>query len=636
MKKRLLVIASLIGLSANQLSAVTSNFITPLSFEQKPRTYVHYPFALETDECSNCSFDVFGVYYQRNACNAFGCDLDCVTDNACSNDCDKVTSHTVPLAQLWFGKPSFTIADAFADGVISAPTGNPLVNFTTFTPRFSYNERGAFFGATVNRYNLGRCKDWFLSARIGLPVSVVEVNQTDVCNCGTIDPDFVDAIVHIQQQVPGNAASSGPIDTKTVGVYRLDLLNQLMLPDGTPMVQFGTLTPGSTTGNTRIAGQDVTDNAAQIAGQVGSHKRGPIYMYKQSSGKVPFAENGLIYADVSIAPPTGQNLMTDAAADVILAADGVSGITNGQWGVFGGESVAPHIVFNEQRNYAASLGANPAAQKQLFLVPVWKPSTASWEEIGLVVENTVARVLEEIQFQGLNANTFIAERGIDLGRSECKTGAGDLFIDIWGGKQKECWFADGLIGFRIPTAAKLKCPQEVFAQPLGANGHFGLKLGAEGGYMVRDWLGLKCEFFFTHFFNATERRAAVFKDAKIRNIGPCVDAQVSWNTFLLYLDATFFSTLCPNVGWDFGYEFYDKTKDNLCYSVETLADFAGQVKELDSCLARQGSDTQSHKLRAEVFKQWGCFQIFFGGSYIVAGKNVMKETEWHLGMKADF
>lgn len=636
MKKRLLVIASLIGLSAGSLFAVTSNFITPLSFEQKPRTYVHYPFALETDECSNWSVDGFGVYYQRNACDAFGCNLDCVSDNACNNDCDKVTSHTVPLAQLWFGAPSFKISDAFEGGVVSAPTGNPFLNNTTFTPKFSYNERGAFIGATANRYNLGCCKDWFLSARIGLPISTVEVNQTDACNCGTVDPDFTDAIVSIQQQVSGNPQTSGPIDTKTVGVYRMDFLSQLVLPDGTPMVQYGTLTPGSTAGNTRIAGQDITDNDGQVSVQDGSHLHGPIYMYKQSSGKVPYANNGLVYSDVAPVPPTGQNLMTDADANLILAADGISGMADGQLGVFGGESLAPDLVFNEQRNYAASLGVNPAAQRQLFLVPVWKASSAGWEEIGLVVENTITRVLEEIQFQGLNANTFLAAKGIDLGRSDCRTGAGDLFIDIWGGKQKECWFADGLIGFRIPTAAKLKCPQEVFAQPIGANGHFGLKLGAEGGYMVRDWLGLKLEFFYTHFFNATERRAAVFKDSKIRNIGPCVDAQVSWNTFLLYLDATFFSRSCPNVGWDFGYELYDKSKDNLSYCVSEIADFAGVVKDLDSCLAVKGSDTQSHKLRAEVFKQWGCFQIFFGGSYIVAGKNVMKETEWHLGMKADF
>lgn len=632
MKKRLLVIASLIGLSGGSLFAVTSNFITPLSFEQKPRTYVHYPFALDTEECSNWSLDAFGVYYQRNACDAFGCDLDCVSEDACNNDCDKVTSHTVPLAQLWFGKPSFKISDAFEGGVVSAPTGNPFLNNTTFTPRFRYNERGAFIGATANRYNLGCCKDWFLSARIGLPIGAVEVNQTDDCNCGTIDPDFKDAIVTIQQQRPGLGAASGTTDTRTVHAYRLDLVNSLLQSDGTPMVEFGTVT-GSTAGNTRIARQDITNNQTQASSQNPAHTRGPVYVYKQSSGKVPVAPPNLVNS--STFPPVGQNLMVENS-DRILSAAGNGALADGEWAVFGGIYTGP-APFDDQVDYKSNLGANPAAQRTLFVVPAENSSaTVTWENIGLVVDNTITRAVEELLLSGVSASSFLAGKGIDLGRSECRTGAGDLFIDIWGGKQKECWFADGLIGFRIPTAAKLNCPQEVFAQPLGANGHFGLKLGAEGGYMVRDWLGLKLEFFYTHFFNATERRAAVFKDSTIRNIGPCVDAQVNWNTFLLYLDATFFSKSCPNVGWDFGYEFYDKSKDNLSYCVSETADFAGVVKELDSCLARSGSDTQSHKLRAEVFKQWGCFQIFFGGSYIVAGKNVMKETEWHLGMKADF
>lgn len=633
MKKRLLVIASLIGLGVSSLSAVMSNVITPLSFEQKPRTYVHYPFPLETDECSNWTFDSFGVYYQRNACDAFGCNLDCATTNLCDSSCDKVTSHTVPLAQLWFGKAAFTVADAFAGGVIDAPTGNPFLNFTTFSPQLSYNERGAFFGATANRYNLGCCKDWFVSARIGLPVSVVEVNQRNVCDCGDINPDFADTIVTIQQQRPGNGGLSGTTDTRTVHAYRLDLVNSLLQSDGTPMVEFGTNT-GTVAGNTRIAGQDITNNQTQVSAQNAARLRGPIYVYKQSSGKVPTAPNGLVNS--STFPPVGQNLMIETS-NAMLSAAGNGALADGQWAVFGGFYPGPPAAINDQVDYKVNLGSNPAAQKTLFVVPVENSSaTVTWENIGLVVENTIARALQELELSGVNALTFLKEKGIDFGRSECTTGAGDLFIDVWGGKQKECWFADGLIGLRIPTGSKLKNPAHIFAQPNGSNGHLGLKLGAEGGYMPCNWIGLKLEFFWTHFFSATERRAAVFNGAKVRNIGPCVDAKVRWDTFILYADATFFSQICPNVGIDVGYELYAKTKDDLCYCVSQIADFAGEIQSLNSFNARNGSDTQSHKLRAELFKQWGCFQIFFGGSYIVAGKNVMKETEWHLGMKADF
>lgn len=638
MKQRFLVTASLIILSTQSLFAVTSHFRTPLSFEQKPRTYVHYPTLQELESCSNWLIDGFGVYYQRNACCAFGCDTSC---NPCNNLCtsNKVTSHTVPLAQLWFGKSSFLVADAFANGVITVPTGNPFLNFVTLTPRFSYNERGAFVGITVHRYNLGCDGEWFVKGRIGLPISVVEVNQRqgNPFDCTPINPDFANTIVNIQQEIQGNGSTSGAIDTKTVGVYRLDLLSSLMLPDGTPMVQYGTITPGSTAGNTRIAGQDITNNEAQVIQQTGSpFLRGPIYMYKQSSGMVPFAPNGLTQVEVASAPPLGQNLMRSNDSNLVLPADGLTNFPDGQWAVFGGQSLPPFTTFNEQEDYAGNLGTNPAAQRQLFLAPVWEPSGAGWEEIGLVVEDTITRVIQDLENAQVTPLTFLCLKGIDFNRSECLSGAGDLFIDIWGGKQNACWFADGLIGFRVPSGARVRDPRRIFAQPNGSNGHFAFKLGAEGGYMVCDWIGLKLEMFFNHFFKATEKRAAIFQNALIRNIGPCVDARISWNTFILYLDATFFSLRCPNLGWDFGYEFYAKSKDDFCYCVSELADFTGVIQPLDNCLARQNTDTQTHKVRLEVFNQWGCFQIFFGGSYILAGKNAMKETEWHLGMKAEF
>ena len=638
MKQRFLLIAILTAFRIDMLFAVTSDFFTPFSFEQKPRTYVHYPILPELEKCTDWDVDAFGVYYQRNACDAFGRNPDCVSScGPCDNN-NKVTSHTVPLAQLWFGKQCFTVADAFADGVISAPTGDPLISFVTFCPRFVYNERGVFIGVTANRYNLGCRKDWFLSGRIGLPVSIVEVVQRQGPNeiCTPINPDIFDAIVSMQQEIPGNGNSSAPIDTKTVGIYRLDFLSTLQLPDGTPMVQYGTLTPGSTSGNMRIAGQDITDNDGQVTTQDPNHLRGPIYMYKQSSGKVPFAPNGLTNEEVAIKPPVGQDLMISADANVILPADGISGVADGQWGVFGGVSLPPNLAFDEQRDYAGNLGLNPAAQRQLFLAPVWDPSTGGWEEIGLVVENTITRVLEQLQFENPATLTFLCERGIDFARSECVTGAGDLFIDIWGGKQKACWFADGLIGFRLPTGSQIDDPRRIFAVPTGSNGHFAFKLGAEGGYMPRDWIGLKLEFFWNHFFDATEKRSAVFKGASVRNFGPCVDARVGWDTFILYADATFFSQRCCNLGWDVGYEFYAKTKDRFCFCAAEAADFTGVIKQLDNFFARENTNTQTHKLRAEIFNQWDCFQIFLGGSYIIAGKNALKETELHLGMKAYF
>lgn len=82
--------------------------------------------------------------------------------------------------------------------------------------------------------------------------------------------------------------------------------------------------------------------------------------------------------------------------------------------------------------------------------------------------------------------------------------------------------------------------------------------------------------------------------------------------------------------------FYAKTKDDVCFCTNDLQDWNGTASALNPRLLEENTDTQAHKVRAEIFNEWNCFQIFFGGSYNFAGKNVMKEALWYLGMKAYF
>ncbi len=627
MNKRLLLIVGLLGISVGSLFATTSYFRTPLSFLQKPRTYVHYPL-FPIDECDDWIVDAFGVYYQRNACDAFGCPTDCIIDE-CAKSCDTnndTTTNTVPLSELWFGKSEFKIGDAFPNGD-AGDTGNPFVNFATLKPQFGYDERGVALGITVNRYNLGCDKTWFVSGRVALPIKRIEVNQRRGCGCEERADALADAIVTFQQQFPGESPMSGDQDTKSVRAYRLDFLGSLKQDNGDPMIDYGTVT-GDVSGNTRVAGQDISDNDTQSNGGA---LRAPMYVYKQSSGKVPFPPQGLELMDVSNGPPLGQDLMIDGNAALLTAA-GNGALANGQWARFGGFTNGGS---DNQANYAGGLGSDPAAQRQLFLVPVQQSSSPAWEEIGLVVQNTIDRVVEDLLLLDEGAVDYLASKGVDFGRSDCSTGAGDTFIDVWGGRMCDCWFADAVLGFRLPTGTDAD-PKRIYQQTTGNNGHFATKLGVEGGYKPCDWLGAKVEFFWRHNFNATEKRAAAFRGATVKNIGPCLDARVNWDDFQLYIDFTFFSQRCPNLGWDVGYEFYAKTKDDVCFCSNDLQAWNGTASALNPRLLEENTDTQAHKVRAEIFNEWGCFQLFFGGAYNFAGKNVMKEALWYLGMKAYF
>lgn len=654
MKKRLLIAVGLLSLCAASVHAVTSYFRSPLSFVESRWGTVHYPFPWLTD-CDNWEIDTLGVLYERNACRAFGQNPDCIiNDDLCNNSCNnnnKVTRNTVSLSQLWFGKESFIASEIFAGGEIVGPSPNPYLNFVRITPNFGYNETGAALAFNVVRKNLGCDKSWFVGGRIAMPIAVIEVNQRNAGSIATIIPnDLANAVVTVEQQLTGRpdglSQGEGSTDARIIKAYRLDFLTSLQRPDGIPMVQYGTVS-GSAATDTRIAGQDITTNQDQY--QAASNgNRAPIYAYKQSSGIFPFAVPGLNdgsngpISEGALYPVNAAGYFVypeiDVEADVVLAADGVSNIANGQWGAFGGFNTPPGST-NVQVDYAGGLGANAAAQKQLFIVPVAASSSTPFENVGLVVQNTIEYVLNQLAAQGSPADSviaFFADHGINLESSDCSTGAGDTFLQFYGGKMCDCWFADGLIGFRLPTGTDANDPRRIYQQTTGNNGHFATKLGAEGGYMPCNWLGIKLDFFWSYNFSRNEKRAAAFAGSTVRNIGPCADVRVQWNDFQAHADFTFFNPRCPESGWDFGYEFYAKTDDKLCFCATQAVDFIGKTQLIDSSLLRKNTNTQSHKLRAEIFNRWGCFEVFLGGSYIIAGRQVMKEAECHIGMKAYF
>lgn len=645
MKKRLLILVSLLSITVDSLYAATSYFRTPLSFVESRWGTVHYPLPW-LDACDCWEVDTLGLYYQRNACHAYGRSPDCMLyeDDDCRNSCknnDKVTRDTVPLSQLWFGKSSFLADEIFAGGELVGPSQNPFLPFVRITPDFHYNERGAVLALNVVRKRLGCDESWFVGGRVAMPIKVIEVNQS--CNrIAEATADFANVVVTVQQEYNGSDPSSpkpgqsGSTDSREVKAYRMDFLSLMQLPDGTPMVSYGDLTR-----DTLVAGQDITTNNNQSNGGA-TGLRAPMYVYRQANGIFPYAQTGLDKTTSQFPlSPAGTLVypMIDADADALLNAAGTNLVADGQFGAFGGENTPTSgLPIDTRQDYASGLGLDVNAQRQLFLVPVGQSSASTWEPIALLVQDTVERVLESLEIDPIEDNVldFFASRGINFACSDCSVGAGDTFLEFYGGKMCECWFADGLLELRLPTGTNYDDPKRIYQQTTGNNGHFATRVGVEGGYKPCDWMGIKLDFFWQYNFPHVEKRAAAFKGATTRNIGPCIDARVKWNDFQFHADFTFFSPKCPDLGWDFGYEFYAKTDDHVCFCRSEAEDFNGAIQQLDPCILEENTNTQSNKVRGEIFKRWDCFQIFLGGSYIIAGKQVMKESEWHIGMIAYF
>jgi hypothetical protein len=139
--------------------------------------------------------------------------------------------------------------------------------------------------------------------------------------------------------------------------------------------------------------------------------------------------------------------------------------------------------------------------------------------------------------------------------------------------------------------------------------------------------------------NNNADRCATF----LKNIGTPLCVDVSWDWFYGRLDLTIFHPYNDELGITFGYEFYYKSKDHIDFSCCSTAgsavlvkDLLGQIGTVDFCAMERNTQVFSNKFYGEIFNRWGFFELFAGASQIIAGENVMKETEAHLGLRLYF
>jgi hypothetical protein len=283
----------------------------------------------------------------------------------------------------------------------------------------------------------------------------------------------------------------------------------------------------------------------------------------------------------------------------------------------------------------------------LFLVP--RAQTNDAGQITDITENAknlsigqngiIEQVLNQITFALGNetAVDFFEDQGIDLGKFERVVGIGDLEFQMYVGygDRWDEWFADFMLGIRLPTGRKDKDPGRVYFLSTGHNRHFELNAGLEGGWMCCDWFALKMDGTVSHAFKKDEKRAAQFEGATIRNIGPTVEADVSWTYFVGHFDLNFFHPANNEIGAMLGYELFLRSKDRIKFEQET-ATFAGITGNLDAEALEVRTNSMAHKMRLEVWNRWNLFEIIAGASTVFAGRSVMKETEAHITFNVYF
>jgi len=306
-----------------------------------------------------------------------------------------------------------------------------------------------------------------------------------------------------------------------------------------------------------------------------------------------------------------------------------------------GQGANDQVLFFETNvDYAGQLQKDRDAQGTIFITPRSDVNTGVITASSQAILTTIQTLLNTDLIPSEPASAFFLENGIDLTGYSRVVGVGDLAAEVYGGVcNYDNWFADGIFGIQIPTAKRQEHANQIFYKPAGNNGHAVIKLGLDGGWKPRPWFAFEIRPFYFHAFKRHEHRAAPFAGATIVNVGPEFDVNVSWNYFTLQTDFSFFHPHNPDLGFVLGYELFAKGKDHVstdcCQS--TATDLLGRPNQpIDLENLERHTNALSNKVRGEIFYRAHYFEIFGGGSQMVSGRNIMKETEAHIGLAIYF
>jgi len=686
MGKKLQITMLLTTIASNtMLFALTSEFRSPLRLI---RGVMHSPLepvgdAWWYDDMPECDRDPCwnieawaGGYYRA-------------ADRAFFKPCNGNTTQTTSLSTLFFGAESFTGQQLFVNSTVpsnSLASVTPYLGFAQIFPRFTYTERGVVMGIHAMR-TFGDDDCWHVGVRGGLPVKEIEITPTNV---GAMEETLQDVY-----DVRNLCVGVGATDVQIVYAFRLDFLTALtrcVVSSGTEVttsfVQYDNGTGSSTQPSgpsnvsTQIAGITASGDSAS-GPTAGTNVLPPVYVTRVGTGGG--GQGNCLYTDA----PTGQF----PAFPYCQPATAVTGALNGDGS---GGAVGQTMFFKFGTDYAAGLGTDTDAQAALFVVPRCDTDTNT----ALPVVNTQANAIRNNVVTAINqfgstfetSIAFLQSQGIDFTRAERVVGVGDLDTEVYVGYgHPEDWYIDGILGVRFPTGTRPPNATRIYYQPTGNKKHYEIKLMLEGGWHPVEWFAFRLDAAYNHAFKASECRAAPFKQQTspcntsccendcnscntscsssstcnshccksdtnkfpcvncstlfIKNIGPNLCVDVSWDYFVGHLELSFFHPCNQDIGLTIGYEGMYKGKDHVsdddcdCTTtgVFTATDLLGNANQpLDLSILEVRSQTATHKLYGELFHRWNFFELFAGASQIVAGENAMRESEAHIGFKLFF
>jgi len=622
MKKTFKSIVLLGALCGGSLHA-SFDFLSPLSVQD--RGYMHWLLAPadrawwydqmpSQKEHTDWNIHVWGAAYTRTADRAFFDDCPC--------DNNRITRKTTTLSQLFFGQEVFRGENAFVGGTFAGNPNdpsvqatqvlvnsvNPFLAFARISPRFDYNEWGANMGVDFARY-VGRDDRFHIGGRFNIPFKIIEIEQDASCSLEETLGDVVATrIVNTDEDA---------IPDQIEYAYRYDFLSSLV---------FDTVTiPSGNTAKAAVVKYNVppavpadtitiTGAALTGAGVDESDDVPAAYATKSCSGAIPTPPFKKSPNQVN-----GGSLPADGA--------GIDGQT---------------YYFKTGVEYVDELATDRAAQATLFIVPRAVAAGTGEGNLTTAAESiytNITQIIADDLLVSEPSSTFFLNNDINLTAYSRNVGIGDLAAEVYGGiGHYDDWFVDGIFGLQLPTGKRIKDVNQIYLKPTGNNGHVEVKLELDAGWKPRPWFAFEIRPAFVYACPRVEKRAAPFAGATIVNIGPEVEVDISWPYFVLRTDFSFFHPHNPDLGFSLGYELFAKGHDRASLHCQEFAtDLLGRANQpLSACNYESNTNSFSNKLRGQIFYRCHYFEVFGGGTQIVSGRHIMKETEGNLGLTIYF
>lgn len=568
-------------------------------------------------------YDVWGGAYAQSAHESY-------------NDChDKV-----PLSTLFFGKSDFIGKELFANSTVSDPESSSAtwLSFANLSPRVEYDENGVVLGFNATR-RFERHEKWRTGLRVQVPVRVIEMHQDDCCGecaCDLGQETLNDVCIRRSDDFPALTVSGQDFPEGVISddwACRLDFLSALCYSSCSELlVKYGT-GGGDPTTIAEIAATEAFASCGTLPGNSNS-----VHLVQIDNGTPPTGELGLNCASVQGLPALG---------------GGGAGPGNGQRTKFAG------VV-----DYSA-LSGDIAAQKRYWLVPTLWNNTGSLQQTpdAIAIRNAID---EAVSLIATSVMPVFNAAGISFGTEKIR-GLGDTDTNLFVGYQfRDNLYLEGQTGVRWPTGKRIKTPNRLYLLQPGNNGHFEWNVGYMSWWAPYSWLLLKSDARFNLVFNREEKVAASFAGATVKNIGPVTQAEVNWEYFVGHVDVSLLNQFDKYAhrddhvfGFNLGYEFYWKSSDHICFVADkcdlddqeldccgvpasaqsdckTGIDLLGVRKPLDSCVLERYTDRLSSKINVEFFSHWKLGEIFAGWSQVIAGKNIMQETAYQIGLNVRF